>query len=94
MAKEVNITEHLLEPAELEQKLKTDLVNGLTTSEAEMRLKRDGPNAFSPPKVTPAWVMLLKELVGGFAMLFWIAVIASIIIYFIEWLDQDVCFRF
>ncbi len=67
MAKEVDITEHLLSSEELVAKFQTHLENGLSASEAEIRLKRDGPNAFSPPKVTPAWVLLLKELTLGFA---------------------------
>lgn len=90
LAKEVNIKDHLLSLEELQQKYQTSLEDGLSSTEADIRLKRDGPNAFSPPKVTPAWVMLVKELVGGFAFLFWVAVVASIIIYFIEWLSQDV----
>ena len=90
LAKEVNIKEHLYTTAELEQKLQTHLEDGLSSSEAAFRLKRDGPNAFSPPKVTPSWILLLKELTGGFAALFWAAVIASLIVYGFEQLPQDV----
>lgn len=72
LAKEVNIKEHLYTLPELEEHFQTNLLTGLSSSEAAHRLERDGPNAFSPPKVTPAWVMLLKELTGGFAALFWV----------------------
>lgn len=75
LAKEVNIKEHLFTLAELEEKFQTNLQAGLTSSEAEIRLKRDGPNGFTPPKTTPAWVLLLKELTMGFAAIMWLAVI-------------------
>ena len=90
LAKEVNIKDHLHTPEELERKYQTNVENGLSSSEAAMRLKRDGPNAFSPPKVTPPWVMLLKEWTAGFSLLFWLAVATSVLCYFLEWNPQDV----
>ena len=94
LAKEVNIKEHLYTFPELEQTFKTHLENGLSSSEAEIRLKRDGLNQFSPPKVTPSWVLLVKELTAGFAGLFWVAVIASLIVYGFEQLPQDVSYYY
>lgn len=90
LAKEVQINDHLLTLPELEQKFQTSLQGGLSQNEADFRLQRDGPNAFSPPKVTPAWVILLKELTLGFASIMWLAVILSLIVYGLEQVPQDV----
>jgi sodium/potassium-transporting ATPase subunit alpha len=86
----VKITEHLLEIHEVCNKLKTNSETGLTESEAEFRLKRDGPNAFTPPKQTAWWILYLREMTGGFALLLWFASIASFVAYFIEKEPQDV----
>lgn len=56
---------------ELEFKLKTNVNEGLSTEEAEVRLKRDGLNAFTPPKQRSNWMILLKELTAGFAGIMW-----------------------
>jgi sodium/potassium-transporting ATPase subunit alpha len=90
LAKDVKITEHLMSLSELSEKLKTNLENGLSEEEAAFRLKRDGLNAFTPPKQTPAWLLFLREMTGGFALLLWFASIASFISYAIERVDQDV----
>ena len=54
---DVDITEHSLPIHEVESLLATSFnwtdpaqSHGLTTAEAEERLKRDGPNALTPPK--------------------------------------------
>ena len=60
LAKEVNFTEHLMTFAQLEEKFQTSLDNGLSPKEADFRFQRDGPNAFTPPKQTPNWLILLK----------------------------------
>jgi len=86
----VNIKEHLMTFPELEEAFGTNLENGLSEAEAEFRLKRDGPNAFTPPKMTPAWVILLRELTLGFASIMWLAVVLSLIVYAIEQVPQDV----
>jgi sodium/potassium-transporting ATPase subunit alpha len=44
----------------------------LTDEKAQEILKRDGPNALSPPKTTPEWVKFCKQMFGGFALLLWI----------------------
>lgn len=43
----------------------------MTKEEAAHRLKRDGPNALTPPPTTPEWVKFAKQLFGGFAALLW-----------------------
>ncbi len=49
--------------------LHTDLTNGLSGDDAKTRLLRDGPNRLTPPKQTPWWVKLIKQLVGGFQLM-------------------------
>lgn len=48
--------------AQLEEKFKTSLDNGLTFKDADFRFDRDGPNTFTPPKQTPNWLILLKGI--------------------------------
>ena len=74
LTKEINFTEHLMNTDDLESKFQTNLNNGLSAKEADLRYLRDGPNAFTPPKQKSNWLILLKELTGGFA---WIMVCIS-----------------
>ena len=90
LSKEIDIKDHLFTLDELCQKLSTDHERGITDTEADIRHKRDGPNAFSPPKVTPGWVLYLREMTTGFAIIIWLASIASFICFAIERLSQDV----
>ncbi|CAG2113659.1 unnamed protein product [Medioppia subpectinata] len=69
--------------------LKTDVENGLTEKEAAFRLERDGPNAFTPPKQTAWWILYLREMTGGFALLLWFASIASFIAFGLNHEQQD-----
>ena len=50
----------------------------------EERLKRDGPNAITPPKQVPEIVKFLKQMFGGFALLLWGGAILCFIAYGIE----------
>jgi len=75
---------------ELCDKLHTDIEKGITDAEAEIRHKRDGPNAFTPPKQTPGWVLYMREMTTGFAIIIWLASIASFICYGLELVPQDV----
>ncbi|XP_054165215.1 sodium/potassium-transporting ATPase subunit alpha-like, partial [Oppia nitens] len=81
LAKDVKITEHLMDIDTVCVRLGTDRESGLTEAEAGLRLLRDGPNAFTPPKQTHWALLYLKELTGGFALLLWFASIASFIAY-------------
>lgn len=51
----------------------------MTKEEAARRLKRDGPNALTPPPTTPEWIKFAKQLFGGFATLLWIGSILCFI---------------
>ena len=75
---------------QLSLEFKTDLKNGLSETEAKVRLTRDGPNAFTPPKQTPNWVKYVREMTGGFALLLWFASLASFVSYGLEGNEQDV----
>ena len=87
----MTIKEHLYSLEELCQQLSTNTEKGITDAEADIRHKRDGPNAFSPPKQTSAIILYIRELTTGFAIIIWLAAIASFICYGIERLSQDVC---
>ena len=54
---------------------------GLSKEKAEEVLKRDGPNALTPPPTTPEWVKFCRQLFGGFAMLLWIGSILCFIAF-------------
>lgn len=59
-------------------------MQGLSSPEAYALLKRDGPNAITPPKVTSEWIKFLKALFGGFAILLWVGAILCFIAYIIQ----------
>lgn len=69
---------------ELEKVLNTNLELGLSRDEANTRLLRDGPNSFTPPKQTSIWIIFLKELTSGFALIMWLSALISISVYFME----------
>lgn len=60
----------------------------MTSVDAHALLKRDGPNAITPPKVTPEWIKFIKSLSGGFAIILWVGAILCFIAYFIERLTR------
>ena len=47
-------------------------------------LIRDGPNAITPPRQTPAIVKFLKQMFGGFSALLWIGSLLCYIAYSIQ----------
>lgn len=68
----------------------THMKQGLSEAAAEGRLRRDGPNTFTPPKDKPWYILFLKEISGGFALLLWLAAIGSFVSFCIEHKRQDV----
>ncbi|CAD5221584.1 unnamed protein product [Bursaphelenchus xylophilus] len=89
LKKEVEMDEHKIPLEELVSRLKTDLVNGLTSAQAEEVFKRDGPNALTPQKGTPEWIKFCKNLFGGFAMLLWIGAFLCYIAYGMDYLSLE-----
>ncbi|XP_066600412.1 sodium/potassium-transporting ATPase subunit alpha-like [Prorops nasuta] len=78
---ELDTYDHVIPLKMLCQKLQTDLENGLTEEKALKNLTRDGPNALSPPKVTPEYIKLLKCMFSGFASLLWVCAILCFVLY-------------
>ncbi|VDP82724.1 unnamed protein product [Echinostoma caproni] len=68
---EVQMDDHQIEIEELCERLNTDVIIGLTESEAQARLAQYGPNSLAPPKQTPAFCRVIKCLTGGFSLLLW-----------------------
>jgi len=89
LRKEVEMTEHTDSIEKVCQQYKTSVERGLTESDAEERLKRDGYNELTPPKTTPEWVKFCRNLFGGFSTLLWIGAILCFLAYGIECYSND-----
>eukprot|EP00667_Euglena_gracilis_P001044 EG_transcript_1044 len=72
---------HTFDHAKLEVHLKTSITTGLSSSEHSRRLVENGPNRLTPPKKTPWYFKLLKQMVGGFQLLLLTASILCWILY-------------
>ncbi|KAH9416191.1 Sodium/potassium-transporting ATPase subunit alpha-1 [Dermatophagoides pteronyssinus] len=83
------IIDHLLTVEEVMEKYQTSSVNGLDEREVIQRLERDGLNTFTPPKSKPWYLLFLKEMTSGFALLLWFAGLASFVSFFIEHKKED-----
>ncbi|XP_017492512.1 PREDICTED: sodium/potassium-transporting ATPase subunit alpha-1-like [Rhagoletis zephyria] len=88
-SKEVHIVEHQMTIGQVCAKYGTHMKQGLSEAAAEGRLRRDGPNTFTPPKDKPWYILFLKEISGGFALLLWLAAIGSFVSFCIEHKRQD-----
>ena len=89
LKKEVHMTEHKIPLEELCQRLRTDPKNGLSSSDAQAILERDGPNVLTPPPQTSEWIKFARNLFGGFAMLLWIGSALCFFAYGIQAGSQD-----
>lgn len=54
---------------------------GMTPHMAAEVLKRDGPNAITPPKVTPEWLRFAQNMFGWFNVLLWMGSILCLAAY-------------
>lgn len=88
LKKEIEMDEHKIAVTELCSRYSTDVVSGLSQAKAAENLKRDGPNALTPPKETPEIIKFLKNMTNGFAILLWLGAIFSFIAYGIQ-VSQD-----
>ena len=59
-------------------------MQGLTNAEARTRLQQGGRNALTPPKQTPEAIKFLKNMTGGFSLLFAIGAVVNLIAYGIQ----------
>lgn len=78
---ELETTDHMIPLERLCEKLNTNPETGLTMEMAGEILERDGPNALSPPKVTPEYIKFIKCMFHGFATLLWICATLCFILY-------------
>jgi len=76
-------TDHLIALDILCDKLDTNPETGLTEEQVQEIFKRDGPNALSPPKVTPEYLKLLKCMFHGFAGLLWVCALLCFVLYLV-----------
>lgn len=94
LKKEIDIDFHTVELSELVDRFETDLDRGMNSQKAAERLARDGPNALSPPKVTPQWVKFLQALFGsGFSLLLWFGSVLCFFAYLVQSLLFDFAAR-
>ena len=57
----------------------TQKVEGLTSTEAAVRLRQHGPNLLPSKKPRPAWQQLAAQMVHFFALMLWVAGILAIL---------------
>lgn len=88
LQQELTTKDHMIPLAQLCVKLNTDATNGLTEKQAAEILLKVGPNALTPPKVTPEYIKFIKCMFHGFAGLLWACSILCYILYGISMATQ------
>ncbi|EFN77354.1 sodium/potassium-transporting ATPase subunit alpha-2 [Harpegnathos saltator] len=86
---ELQTVDHVIALSALCEKLNTDPKMGLTEEQVRAIFLRDGPNALSPPKVTPEYLKFLKCMFHGFALLLWVCAGLCFILYFVTYLMEE-----
>lgn len=81
LRQELSTNDHIIPLEKLCEKLQTDTVRGLREEEVESILLREGPNALTPPKVTPEYIKFIRCMFHGFAILLWICSALCFILY-------------
>eukprot|EP01135_Chromosphaera_perkinsii_P003737 Nk52_evm55s252 gene=Nk52_evmTU55s252 len=89
LRKEVDMDEHIVPVEELEERLQTSTSTGLTTSEAENKLALYGKNVLTPPKTTPTYILFLREIFTGFAIVLWAAAVLCFVGFTIEEVQNE-----
>lgn len=89
MHHELETVDHVIALNILCAKLNTHSKMGLTEEQARAIFLRDGPNALSPPKVTPEYIKFIKCMFHGFALLLWICAVLCFILYLITYLMHE-----
>ncbi|XP_002038269.2 sodium/potassium-transporting ATPase subunit alpha isoform X1 [Drosophila sechellia] len=82
--KDVETDNHKISVDELLERLKTDPNRGLSFVEAKLRLEINGPNILTPQPPTPKWIVFLKTMFGGFAILLWAGSFLCFVGYLIQ----------
>ncbi|XP_011172179.1 sodium/potassium-transporting ATPase subunit alpha-B [Solenopsis invicta] len=86
---ELETDSHVISLKALYERLGTNAHTGLTREQADKILERDGPNALSPPKVTPEYIKFLKCMFHGFASLLWVCAILCFVLYGVTHLTHE-----
>lgn len=81
LQQELITQDHMIPLEQLCVKLNTNVVTGLTNEEAENLLLEVGPNALTPPKVTPEYIKFIKCMFHGFAGLMWACSLLCYLLY-------------
>lgn len=88
VSKDIEINEHKLGIEEVMTLYKSNIVNGLSSVDAQELLLKNGPNTLTPLKKTPHWVLFLRQLTNGFAILLWCGAFFSIIAFIIQYTSE------
>ncbi|XP_012215683.1 sodium/potassium-transporting ATPase subunit alpha-like [Linepithema humile] len=78
---ELETVDHLVPLDTLCERLNTDTKVGLTEEQVRQVFSRDGPNALTPPKVTPEYIKFFKCMFHGFAALLWVCATLCFVLY-------------
>merc|ERR1712168_1160341 len=84
LKQELEIDVHRVTVDEILNRFKTNVKDGLTSSQAQDNIAKYGPNALTPPPTTPEWVKFCQNLFSGFACLLWIGAILCFLAYGIQ----------
>ena len=91
LKQELELDQHKVDLDVLLKRTGTDINKGLTTEQAAEGLKKNGPNALTPPPTTPEWVKFCQNMFSGFAMLLWIGAILCFVAYGIQVYTRTPC---
>jgi len=84
LKREIELDDHKLSIADCLARHRTDPTKGLSSVDAEERLRTYGPNALTPPKQDPEWKKLLKQFTGWFSILLEVGALLSFIGYALD----------
>ncbi|XP_046479774.1 sodium/potassium-transporting ATPase subunit alpha [Neodiprion pinetum] len=87
---ELETVDHTIDLQRLCEKYNTNIEFGLNNERAKNVLERDGPNAISPPKITPEYIKFLKCMCGGFATLLWTCAALCFVLYALDTDDDGI----
>lgn len=86
---ELETVDHVIALEVLCERLNTHAEMGLTKEQAYTIFSRDGPNALSPPKVTPEYIKFLICMFHGFAALLWVCATLCFVLYLVTYLEDE-----